>query len=133
MTDDLAPDLTRTVALMGDGYRITQLARAKRAQERHEMLTAPDPTRTIRAQLADLANANHLGLILNAAIALDKAIRAAGGEPAISCHRSTEMARAALRIDGALRTDVTNRADDLPPFTSVRLGPIVFIADEVLP
>ncbi len=121
--DDLAPDLSRTVALLGDGYRITAIARAKRAQERTEMLTAPISEAATRR---DHEAAIHLArAIVRDAERLARTVgEQPDARPSICVHHDA-LALAALSLDGADRCDFASGDIDC---TSVRVGPVQFFA-----
>ena len=131
MTDDLTPDLTRTVALLGDGYRIDTLARAKRAQERNEMLTA-DTISQAAVIRRDREAAIHLArAIVRDAERLARTVAEHDGEAGLSINiHDDDLARAALDLPDAWRNDFQsrNRNDELVPHTSVTVGPVQFFA-----
>ena len=119
----LTDDLTRTDALMRDGYRITAIARAKRAQERTEMLTAPISEAATRR---DHEAAIHLArAIVRDAERLARTVgEQPDARPSICVHHDA-LALAALSLDGADRCDFASGDIDC---TSVRVGPVQFFA-----
>lgn len=125
MTDDLTPDLTRTVALLDDGYRITQIARGKRAQERTEMLQV---ILTDDEQARALARSHRRNKARAAAIVEHAAdlVRTVGADAytSIAVH-SDDLLAAALDLPGAERHDFV-ASDTGRPAVSCRLGRVTF-------
>ncbi len=125
--DDLTPDLTRTVALLGDGYRITQLARAKRAQERNEMLTAATITADEQARAESrrhyhmIARANS---IVEDAADLVETVGERTAYVSIAIHHD-ELLAAALDLPDAERNDYV-ASDTGRPAVSCRVGRVTF-------
>ncbi len=125
--DDLAPDLSRTVALLGDGYRITQLARAKRAQERNEMLTAVTLTADEQARALSRAhyhNKARVAAIVEDAAELVETVGPGDAYTSIAVH-SDDLLAAALDLPDAERNDYV-ASDTGRPAVSCRVGRVTF-------
>ena len=98
MTDDLTNQLQRTVDLLGNGYRIANIARAKRAQERN-MLTAAqrDEARADIARIDRDSEDRDAAEIIRSA---EYMATMAEGAVTVRVH-SNRIARALARLDGA--------------------------------
>lgn len=127
----LHDDLTRTAALLRAGWPITNLARAKRAQERNEMLTA-DTISQAAVIRRDREAAIHLArAIVRDAERLARTVAEHDGEAGLSINiHDDDLARAALDLPDAWRSDFQSRngSGDLTPHTSVTVGPVKFFA-----
>lgn len=125
MTDDLTPNLTRTVALLGDGYRLPQIARGKRAQERTEMLqiilTDDEQARALARE--HYRHKARVAAIVDDAAALVETV-GADAYTSIAVHNDDLLA-AALDLPGAERNDYV-ASDTGRPAVSCRLGRVTF-------
>lgn len=119
-------DLARTAALLTAGWPIRNLSRAKRAQEQQTMLTADTiceaaAIRRDREAAFDLARA-----IVRDAERLVRTAKESTGPARVNIGvHDSDLARAALSLDGACRLDFESSGVDC---TSVRVGPVTFYA-----
>lgn len=99
MTDDLIDPLARTVALVSNGYQLANIARAKRAQERTNMMTA-DQRADARADIARIDRASEDRDAAEIVRSAEYMAAMAEGAVMVRVH-SNRIARALARIDGA--------------------------------
>jgi len=121
----LTDDLTRTDALLRDGYRITQIARGKRAQERTEMLQVilTDDEQARALARSHYHNKARVAAIVEDAAELVETVGPGDAYTSIAVH-SDDLLAAALDLPGAERNDYTD--DTGRPAVSCRLGRVTF-------
>ena len=126
----LHDDLTRTAALLTAGWPITNLSRAKRAQEQQTMLTA-DQRADARADIARIDRASEdrdADEFVRAAETL--AATARGGDVTIRVH-CNRIAAALARIDGAVVSHFPPAADGWQFWVVKHAGVVAFSTVEV--
>lgn len=124
----LTDDLTRTDALLRDGYRITQIARGKRAQERTEMLQVilTDDEQARALARSHYHNKARVAAIVEDAAELVETVGPGDAYTSIAVH-SDDLLAAALDLPGAERNDYV-ASDTGRPAVSCRLGRVTFFA-----
>lgn len=122
----LTDDLTRTDALLRDGYRITQIARGKRAQERTEMLQVilTDDEQARALARSHYHNKARVAAIVEDAAELVETVGPGDAYTSIAVH-SDDLLAAALDLPGAERNDYV-ASDTGRPAVSCRLGRVTF-------
>lgn len=122
----LTDDLTRTDALLRDGYRITQIARGKRAQERTEMLQVilTDDEQARALARSHYHNKARVAAIVEDAAELVETVGSGDAYTSIAVH-SDDLLAAALDLPGAERNDYV-ASDTGRPAVSCRLGRVTF-------
>lgn len=122
----LTDDLTRTDALLRDGYRLTQIARGKRAQERTEMLQVilTDDEQARALARSHYHNKARVAAIVEDAAELVETVGPGDAYTSIAVH-SDDLLAAALDLPGAERHDFV-ASDTGRPAVSCRLGRVTF-------